>query len=744
MPEIKQTKRAAKMLSDTMKCCKGYRHEFVMPEHLLMVMMDDNEFYNTMDTYYSADLFQDRIAEKLEDIELVPENIDYEPEASVQLGQLLDFACAQIINSSATALDVPHLTMGLLNLPESWACYLLKDALGDNESNFMSDLISTYELADQLGDDNPQKGQEAWRRLVTCMNTLYQQHNPLIGREQELQRTIQVLCRRDKNNPLHVGEPGVGKTALVWGLARMIEEEQNLPERLKGSKIYQLDLGTLLAGTQYRGDFENRIKQIMEGIQQESDKNIVYIDEIHTLVGAGATGEGAMDASNMLKPYLEAGGIRFIGSTTYEEYNRHFSRSKGLVRRFQQIDIPEPTLEEAKNIVRQLSPQYEAFHHVTYDETALDFAVDASYKYVNDRFLPDKAIDLIDEAGAALEVKGKQQKVSNKQSVSNVTKTDIADVLAKTCKVEAMAINNDDDNSQLETLSPRLLHKIYGQDEAIRQVVEAVQMSKAGLLDDNKPLASLLFVGPTGVGKTEVARVLAKELGITLLRFDMSEYTEKHTVAKLIGSPAGYVGYEDGGLLTDAIRKTPNCVLLLDEIEKAHQDIYNILLQVMDYARLTDNKGRKADFRNVILIMTSNAGAQYATQANIGFTGSTSRGEAMLKQVKKIFKPEFINRLSSTVVFNDMDYQMASLILKKKLGELQEKLTVKQVEMTLSDDAFKLLLDEGYTREYGAREMDRVIAQRLKPLLMREILFGSMKQGGHIIIGTRDGSLSIG
>jgi ATP-dependent Clp protease ATP-binding subunit ClpA len=680
----------------------------------------------------------------LEDIELVPENIDYEPEASVQLGQLLDFACAQIINSSATALDVPHLVMGLLNLPESWTCYLLKDALGDNESSFMSDLISAYELIDQFGTDEQQKGQEAWRRLVTCMNTCYKQHNPLIGREQELQRTIQVLCRRDKNNPLHVGEPGVGKTALVWGLARMIEEDDNIPERLKGSKIYQIDLGTLLAGTQYRGDFENRIKQIMEGIQAESDKNIVYIDEIHTLVGAGATGEGAMDASNMLKPYLEAGGIRFIGSTTYEEYNRHFSRSKGLVRRFQQIDIPEPTLEEAKNIVRQLSPQYEAFHHVTYDETALDFAVDASYKYVNDRFLPDKAIDLIDEAGAALEVKGKQQKVPDKQSVSNVTKTDIADVLAKTCKVEAMAINNDDDNSQLETLSPRLLHKIYGQDEAIRQVVEAVQMSKAGLLDDNKPLASLLFVGPTGVGKTEVARVLAKELGITLLRFDMSEYTEKHTVAKLIGSHAGYVGYEDGGLLTDAIRKTPNCVLLLDEIEKAHQDIYNILLQVMDYARLTDNKGRKADFRNVILIMTSNAGAQYATQANIGFTGSTSRGEAMLKQVKKIFKPEFINRLSSTVVFNDMDYQMASLILKKKLGELQEKLTVKQVEMTLSDDAFKLLLDEGYTREYGAREMDRVIAQRLKPLLMREILFGSMKQGGHIIIGTRDGSLSIG
>jgi ATP-dependent Clp protease ATP-binding subunit ClpA len=443
-----------------------------------------------------------------------------------------------------------------------------------------------------------------------------------------------------------------------------------------------------------------------------------------------------MDASNMLKPYLESGSIRFIGSTTYEEYNRHFSRSKGLVRRFQQIDIPEPTPEETKHILRQLREQYETFHGVHYDEAALDFAVDASYKYVNDRFLPDKAIDLIDEAGARAEV-------NNQKSDVKVTKTDIADVLAKTCKVDAMAMSNDDDNSQLETLAPRLLSKIYGQDEAIRQVVESVQLSKAGLLDDNKPLASLLFVGPTGVGKTEVARVLAKELGIELLRFDMSEYTEKHTVAKLIGSPAGYVGYEDGGLLTDAIRKTPNCVLLLDEIEKAHQDIYNILLQVMDYARLTDNKGRKADFRNVILIMTSNAGAQFAGQANIGFTGNVKRGDAMLKQVKKTFKPEFINRLTGTVVFNDMDQQMARLILKKKLGELQEKLTAKQVQMTLTDEAFDFLLNEGFTREYGAREMDRVIAQRLKPLLMREILFGSLKNGGSVEISMENGSISI-
>ena len=777
MAEIIQSERASQILKETWECCKEYRHEFVMPEHLLFVLTDEFNFNKTLNIFYSPEEFMERLEEKLEDVETVPEDREYEPEPSVQMGQLIDFACQQVVNSSAKALDLPHLVMGLLHLKESWACYLLKDALGDSESNFMSELISSYEFDDHLEEETGEGHHEAaWRRLVTCMNEHYQKHNPLIGREQELERTIQVLCRRDKNNPLHVGEPGVGKTARVWGLARMVEEGR-VPERLKGSRIYQLDIGTLLAGTQYRGDFENRIKQIMDGIQEESDKNIVYIDEIHTLVGAGATGEGAMDASNMLKPYLESGSIRFIGSTTYEEYNRHFSRSKGLVRRFQQIDIPEPTPEETKHILRQLKEQYEQFHGVTYDEAALDYAVDASYKFVNDRFLPDKAIDLIDEAGAAKEMRTENLEMrtenlelrtercdysqggnngGNSQDEKSglpgnhtsqfsplssqlVTSSDIADVLAKTCKVDAMAMKQDDDNSQLETLAPRLLAKIYGQDEAIRQVVEAVQLSKAGLLDDNKPLASLFFVGPTGVGKTEVARVLAKELGITLLRFDMSEYTEKHTVAKLIGSPAGYVGYEDGGLLTDAIRKTPNCVLLLDEIEKAHQDIYNILLQVMDYARLTDNKGRKADFRNVILIMTSNAGAQYAAQANIGFTGKVSRGEAMLKQVKKTFKPEFINRLTGTVVFNDMDREMATLILKKKLGELQEKLTAKQVVMTLSDEAFAALLDEGFTREYGAREMDRVIAQRLKPLLMREILFGSLKQGGHIEIVYNNG-----
>ena len=748
MAEIKHTLRASRILNKAYECCKGYRHEYIMPEHLLLALIEDYNFNAALNIFYSPFQLEERVKEYLEGVESLPEGKEYIPETSVQMGKVLEVAVQSVVSSSAEELDIPHLTKGILALEDSWAAFLLKDCLNGKEANFMSQLINFYEFDDDLeakGDDEDTESKSsnkaAWKRLVTCMNDLYEQQNPLIGREQELQRTIQVLCRKDKNNPLHVGEPGVGKTALVWGLVRMIEEGR-VPERLQGCKVYQLDMGTLLAGTQYRGDFENRIKMIMDGVAAEQGNaaeprpNIVYIDEIHTLVGAGATGEGAMDASNMLKPYLEAGNIRFIGSTTYEEYNRHFARSKGMIRRFQQIDIAEPTVEETKHILRQLQPRYEEFHQVKYDDEAIDFAVEASAKHVNDRFLPDKAIDLIDEAGAAAET------VADGLAVS-ISKADIADVLAKTCKVDALAIAKDDDYQQLESLTPRMLSQIYGQDEAIRQVVEAVQMSRAGLLDDNKPLASLLFVGPTGVGKTEVARVLAKELGIELIRFDMSEYTEKHAVAKLIGSPAGYVGYEDGGLLTDAIRKSPNAVLLLDEIEKAHQDIYNILLQVMDYAKLTDNKGRKTDFRNVVLIMTSNAGAQFAGQT-IGFSGNVSRGEAMMKQVKRTFKPEFLNRLSGTVVFRDMDKEMATLILKKKLRELDAKLEAKNVRMSLESDAFEYLLKEGFTAEYGAREMDRVIAQRLKPLLMREILFGSLKNGGEVTVSVKDGGLSIG
>jgi len=732
MEDIKVTDRLNDLFQDCIEYCKQQRHEFVTPEHLLYGLLKEDVFCSVIDYYCDIVALMNEVETRLNEMDCVPPEQDYELMPSEQYTQLMGLASLQVISSSAEALDTPHIIVSMLELKDSWAAYLLKKNLGDDTSDFVTDIVTTYEEAEQQDEAYEKAAAEpaGWRRLVTCMNDVVDQKNPLIGRETELERTMQVLCRRDKNNPLHIGEPGVGKTALIYGLAARINDG-NVPERLKGSKIYMLDLGTMLAGTQYRGDFEKRIKQVMDGIAGESNNNIVYIDEIHNMVGAGAVGESSMDASNMLKPYLERGDLRFIGSTTYEEYNRYFSRSKGLVRRFQQIDILEPSIDEAINILMQLRPRYEEFHQVTYEDEALRYAVEMSAKYINGRFLPDKAIDLIDEAGAAFESEKGGAK-SEDIDTAIVTKAKIAEVLAKTCKVDIMATK--DDNEKLATLNAQLSTQIYGQDEAIRQVVEAVQMSKAGLLDDDKPTASLLFVGPTGVGKTEVARVLAQELGIELLRFDMSEYTEKHTVAKLIGSPAGYVGYEDGGLLTDAIRKTPHCVLLLDEIEKAHQDIYNILLQVMDYARLTDNKGRKADFRNVILIMTSNAGAQYAGQASIGFQGHVSRGEAMLKQVKKTFKPEFINRLTGTVVFNDMNRHMATLILKKKIGQLQEKLTAKNVELTLRDETFKALLEEGFTQEYGAREMDRVINQRLKPQLMREILFGSLKEGGKITL----------
>ena len=727
--DIQNTVHVNSAFTYAQKKAISYRHEFITPEHLLSAFLEQTPFANALnmcfcDTQELAFSLENYFTEELES---VPADMDYELEVSTQLNELIQHAYLMIDYSSAEALNVPHLVQSMLQLKDSWACHILKEALEEDLPEFISQLISRYEEVEEEDDlqTSPQEKSKPWRNFVTCLNDCLQDHNPLIGREAELERTIQVLCRKEKNNPLHVGEPGVGKTSLAYGLAARIEARE-VPERLLDCRIYELDLGTLLAGTQYRGDFEKRLKTIMEGVRNEG-RAIIYIDEIHNLIGAGRTGDGSMDASNMLKPYLESGDIRFIGSTTYEEYNRYFARSKGLVRRFQQIDILEPSIEETIHIVEGLKEKYEEFHGVTYHPDVIPYAVKASVRYISDRFLPDKAIDLVDEAGAYREI----HPIPSGEQI--VDKTLITDVLARICKVDALAMKEEDTTS-LETLHARISAKIYGQEEAVRQVVEAVQMSKAGLLDENKPLASLLFVGPTGVGKTEVAKVLASELGISLQRFDMSEYTEKHTVAKLIGSPAGYVGYEDGGLLTDAIRKTPNCVLLLDEIEKAHPDVFNILLQVMDYAVLTDNKGRKADCRHVVLIMTSNAGAQFARQASIGFSSQITAGEAMLKQVKKTFKPEFINRLSATVVFHDMSREMASLILDKKLGELSSKLAARQIEMELNPEARNWLLQRGFLPEYGAREMDRVIASHLKPLLMREILFGSLKSGGKTCI----------
>ena len=725
---MKNSNNTAAAIKQAIELCDSMRHEFVTPEHVLYALTDQLAFFYALtDIDINIESVQFPLREAFDKMERVPDGISYTIEGSEQFTQMMSFAIKQAQSAEVDMVDVPHIVAAMLMLDDSAAAYTLRGIMGTLQAQFFEALLCYYDGSDTSDElvseeDELDLDHAPWRQLVTCLNDTYTKHNPLIGRAEELERTIQVLCRKDKNNPLHVGEAGVGKTALVYGLTAMIERG-DVPERLKGAKVYMMDMGTMVAGTQFRGDFEKRIKQVMDGLAAEGN-TILYIDEIHNLVGAGRNGDSALDASNMLKPYLESGTIRFIGSTTYEEYNRYIAKQKSLVRRFQQIDIPEPSIDEAVAILNGLKGSYEKFHNVKYGKGCIEHAVELTAKHISDRFLPDKAIDLIDEAGAFREThpltKQKRQTVDNSL---------LDDILAKMCKIDAEALRTQQNDTLLK-LADNMRAQIYGQDKAIDSVVEAVQMAKAGLGDELKPMASLLFVGPTGVGKTEVARQLAAQLGVKLVRFDMSEYAEKHAVAKLIGSPAGYVGYEYGGLLTDAIRKTPNCVLLFDEIEKAHSDIYNIFLQMMDYASLTDNRGQRADFRNVVIILTSNAGAQHASQANIGFAGNTSRGEAMLSQVKKTFKPEFINRLTDIVVFNDMDRHMAELILDKSLRRLADKLQQKNVELSVDNSARELLLDKGFTREYGARQIDRTVDSLLKPLLMREMLFGKLRKGG--------------
>lgn len=736
---MKNSNNTAAAIKQAIELCDSMRHEFVTPEHVLYALTDQLAFFYALtDIDINIESVQFPLREAFDKMERVPDGISYTIEGSEQFTQMMSFAIKQAQNAEVDMVDVPHIVAAMLMLDDSAAAYTLRGIMGTLQAQFFEALLCYYDGSDTSDEllseeDELDLDHAPWRQLVTCLNDTYTKHNSLIGRAEELERTIQVLCRKDKNNPLHVGEAGVGKTALVYGLTAMIERGE-VPERLKGAKVYMMDMGTMVAGTQFRGDFEKRIKQVMDGLAAEGN-TILYIDEIHNLVGAGRNGDSALDASNMLKPYLESGTIRFIGSTTYEEYNRYIAKQKSLVRRFQQIDIPEPSIDEAVAILNGLKGSYEKFHNVKYGKGSIEHAVELTAKHISDRFLPDKAIDLIDEAGAFREThpltKQKRQTVDNSL---------LDDILAKMCKIDAEALRTQQNDTLLK-LADNMRTQIYGQDKAIDSVVEAVQMAKAGLGDELKPMASLLFVGPTGVGKTEVARQLAAQLGVKLVRFDMSEYAEKHAVAKLIGSPAGYVGYEDGGLLTDAIRKTPNCVLLFDEIEKAHSDIYNIFLQMMDYASLTDNRGQRADFRNVVIILTSNAGAQHASQANIGFAGNTSRGEAMLSQVKKTFKPEFINRLTDIVVFNDMDRHMAELILDKSLRRLADKLQQKNVELSVDNSARELLLDKGFTREYGARQIDRTVDSLLKPLLMREMLFGKLRKGGKAKAEAKNGKI---
>ena len=559
--------------------------------------------------------------------------------------------------------------------------------------------------------------------------------DPLIGRESELERTMQVLCRRRKNNPVFVGDPGVGKTALAEGLAQKIQKG-DVPDLLKDIQIFSLDLGGLLAGTKFRGDFEQRLKGVIAELQKRP-KAILFIDEIHTIVGAGATSSGSMDASNILKPVLASGEIRCIGSSTFEEYKNHFEKDRALSRRFEKIELIEPPVSETIQILKGLRARYEDHHGIAYTDTALKAAAELSVKYLRDRYLPDKAIDVIDEAGAFIRLTGSARR-------KRINPSDIEKIVAKMARVPTQSVTTSDKN-KLESLEDGLKEMVFGQDDAIKALVTSIKRSRAGLGTPDRPVGCFLFTGPTGVGKTEVARQVAFNLGVEFIRFDMSEYMEKHAVARLIGAPPGYIGFDQGGLLTDGIRKHPHSVLLLDEIEKAHIDLFNILLQVMDHATLTDNTGRKADFRNVILMMTSNAGSREMSAANIGFGHTHKDAESKGKKaIERLFSPEFRNRLDEIITFNALNLEIMEMIVDKFIAELNQQLAVKKVALTISPQVRTWLAKEGHDPAYGARPLGRVIQTEIKDMLSDEILFGKLQNGGHVALDLADGKLTFG
>ena len=740
---MKIAKEVEELLNDAVLNAGRRGNEYVTPEHVWFVLADRPAFQAAFKSC-GGDVkkLKSRLEEYLGQMDTV-EKDEGGIEVSYGLSQTIEEAARKAISSDRDTIELPHLLYSMMELEESYGAYFVqmqgvecvdllvalgtggsgrKMGAGAGRTGGTDSNAGTGGTSDMDNEEDAEEERESvLLQYAVCINDEVKNSCPLIGREAELERTMQVLCRRQKNNPLHVGEPGVGKTAITYGLAARINEGR-VPEKLKNARIYGIDLGSMLAGTQFRGDFEKRLKAVMEELKEEENP-ILYIDEIHNLVGAGAVNGGSMDASNLLKPYLTDGKLKFIGATTYEEYKKYFSKDKSLVRRFQNIDIKEPTVEETVEILNGLKPYYEKFHHVRYQKGTMEHAASLSEQYINERYLPDKAIDLIDEAGAYLELHPKNKKIQV------VDKKLVEEVLAKICRIPKQTVETEE-RQKLARLERELKGRVFGQEAAVDQLTNAIKLSKAGLSEENKPVGSLLFVGPTGVGKTELAKSVAEVLGIRLVRFDMSEYSEKHTVAKLIGSPAGYVGYEEGGLLTEAIRKNPHCVLLLDEIEKAHSDIYNILLQIMDYATLTDNQGRKADFRSVILIMTSNAGAEKADRASIGFGGRQLNEEGITDEVKRVFRPEFRNRLDRIIIFRPLDAAMADRIVGKEFGNLARKAAEKNVELTLSRACRKYLAAKGVSREYGAREIKRIIGQEIKPLLVDEMLFGRLKKGG--------------
>ncbi|HIF9428360.1 TPA: ATP-dependent Clp protease ATP-binding subunit ClpA [Photobacterium damselae] len=713
------------------------RHEFMTVEHLLLALIDNAAAQEAL-LACRADL--DQLRKELHSFidqttPLIPEDdTGRETQPTLSFQRVLQRAVFHVQSSGRNEVTGANVLVAIFSEQESHAAYLLKKS--DITRLDVVNFISHGTVKDSVNDNSPsesanqdetrieQSSEDKLENFATNLNNLAKAGgiDPLIGRDQELERTIQVLCRRRKNNPLLVGEAGVGKTAIAEGLAWRIVEGQ-VPDVIKDCVIYSLDIGSLLAGTKYRGDFEKRFKGILKQLEKE-DHAIMFIDEIHTIIGAGAASGGQVDAANLIKPLLSSGKLRCMGSTTYQEYSNIFEKERALSRRFQKIDVVEPSIDDTTKILMGLKPKYEAHHEVRFTNKAIRAAVELSAKYINERHLPDKAIDVIDEAGARCRL----APASRRKKTINVS--DIEAMIAKMARIPEKSVSSSD-RDVLQSLDSKLKMLVFGQDDAIDVLTEAIKLSRAGLGADNKPVGSFLFAGPTGVGKTEVTVQLARTLGIDLLRFDMSEYMERHTVSRLIGAPPGYVGYDQGGLLTDAVIKNPHSVVLLDEIEKAHPDVFNLLLQVMDNGTLTDNNGRKADFRNVILVMTTNAGVTETTRKSIGLIQQDHSHDAMA-EIKRVFTPEFRNRLDGIIWFNHLEKEVISQVVDKFIVELQAQLDARGVSMEVTDRAREWMADKGYDRAMGARPMARVIQDSLKKPLANELLFGELVNGGSV------------
>jgi ATP-dependent Clp protease ATP-binding subunit ClpA len=733
------------------------RHEYATLEHLLLSLGDDADAMGVLRACgVDVDKLKRDLTEFLDkDLAGLVTERGGDPKPTAGFQRVVQRAAIHVQSSGRDEVTGANVLVALFSERESHAVYFLQlqDMTRLDAVNFISHGIAKAPgrsqpraaKGDGPGNEEPgqereekgrgaPRGQDALANYCVNLNKKAEQGkiDPLIGRDQEIERTIQILCRRTKNNPLYVGDPGVGKTAIAEGLAKRIVEG-DVPEVLAKSTIYSLDMGSLLAGTRYRGDFEERLKAVVTELEAQPG-SVLFIDEIHTVIGAGATSGGAMDASNLLKPALSQGTIRCIGSTTYKEFRTHFEKDRALVRRFQKIDVNEPSLEDTVKILQGLKTNYEKHHKVRYTPEAIRAAVELSAKYIHDRKLPDKAIDVIDEAGAS------RMLLPENKRRKTVTLKDVEDIVAKIARIPPKSVSTDD-RETLKNLERDLKAMVFGQEKAIETLASAIKLSRAGLRDPEKPIGNYLFSGPTGVGKTEVAKQLAKTLGIELIRFDMSEYMERHSVSRLIGAPPGYVGFDQGGLLTDAIDQHPHAVLLLDEIEKAHQDLFNILLQVMDHGKLTDHNGKNVNFRNVILIMTTNAGASDMAKPAIGFERAARVGEDE-EAIKRMFTPEFRNRLDAVVPFAGLSPEIVAQVVEKFVMQLEAQLADRNVTIELSSAAKEWLSERGYDPLYGARPLARVIQEYVKKPLAEELLFGKLAKGGSVKVGLRDGALT--